>query len=227
MKNPMTGRVGVKKEKGEKLIPVEIKEEVVTDGVGYENKTEFDITVSKESLVTESESNELAPRCSFNYSNLKQLSDNRILNDNIINTVQKMLKKQFSQATGLQDSVLGQTLNFNLNRNLPFAQVLHHGGLPWIAVSTFHSNEREINLMDSLFNRRVSDNSKQQIYALLNCRNKNIKINVLPVQQQKHGVDCGLFPLTFSSEVLLLLFCISLSSIMFIISDTYRHHLLS
>ena len=69
----MTGRVRVKKEKIEKtsLIVVrekrgkstiiEIKEEVVTDGVDYENNTEFGITLSKESLVAESESNELAP----------------------------------------------------------------------------------------------------------------------------------------------------------------------
>ena len=40
-----------------------------------------------------------------------------MLNDNIINAVQKMLKKQISQANGLQDPVLGQTLNFNVNRN--------------------------------------------------------------------------------------------------------------
>ena len=36
-----------------------------------------------------------------------------------------------------------------------------------------------------------------------NCRNKNIKINALPVQQQTNGVDCDLFALAFCSEVLL------------------------
>ena len=56
-----------------------------------------------------------------------------MLNDNIINTVQKMLKKQFSQANCLQDPVLGQTLNFNVNRNLSFVQVLHDGRIQWIA----------------------------------------------------------------------------------------------
>ena len=115
-------------QKKEKPTTVEIKEEVVNDGVDYENNTEFTVftennTVSKESLVAESESNELAPRCSLQYSDLKEISDNRMLNDNII----KMLKKQFSQANGLQDPVLGQTLNFNVNRNLPFVQVLHDG----------------------------------------------------------------------------------------------------
>ena len=115
------------------------------DGVDYENNTEFTVfmennTVSKESLVAESESNELAPRCSLKYLDLKEVSDNRMLNDDIIKVVQRMLKKQIYQAKGLQDPVLGQTLNFNVNGNLPFVQVLHDVRIHWIAVSTFKLN---------------------------------------------------------------------------------------
>ena len=36
---------------------------------------------------------------------------------------------------------------------------------------------------------------------MLNCRNKNIKINVLPAQQQTNDVDCGLFAIEFCSEI--------------------------
>ena len=146
-----------------------------------------------------------------------------MLNDNIINAVQKMLKKQFSQANGLQDPALGQTLNFNINRNLPFVQVLHDGRIHWIAVSTFNCNEGEINLMDSLFKGRVPDYSMQQLSALLNCRNKNIKINVVPVQQQTNVFDCGLFALEFCSEILLTNF--NLVGICFQ-KDKLRPHLL-
>ena len=107
------------------------------NGIDYENNTEFTVftesnTVSKESLVAESESNELALRCSLKYSDLKEILDNRMLNANIINAVQKMLKKQFSQANGLQDLVLGQTLNFSVNRNLPlyrYSMMLEYTGL--------------------------------------------------------------------------------------------------
>ena len=95
------------------------------------------------------------------YSDLKDISDNRMLNNSIINAVQKLLKRQFSQANGVQDPVLGQTLNFNVTRNLPFVQVLHDGRIHWIAVSTFNCNEGEINLIDSPFKGRVSDHSKQ------------------------------------------------------------------
>ena len=66
-----------------------------------------------------------------------------------------MLKKQFFQANGLQDPALGHTLNFNVNRNLPFVQVAHGGRIHWIAVSTFICIEGEINLMDSFFKGSV------------------------------------------------------------------------
>ena len=48
-----------------------------------------------------------------------------MLNDNIVNTVQKMLKKQFTEANGLQDPVLEPGLNFQVYRSIPFVQVLH------------------------------------------------------------------------------------------------------
>ena len=46
-----------------------------------------------------------------------------MLNDNIVNAVQKMLKKQFTEANGLQDPVLGQGLNFQVYQSIPFIQV--------------------------------------------------------------------------------------------------------
>ena len=50
------------------------------------------------------------PRCALNYIYLKDTSENRMLNDKIVNAVQKMLKKQFAEANGLQDPVQGQGL---------------------------------------------------------------------------------------------------------------------
>ena len=50
------------------------------------------------------------PQCALNYSDLKDASKNRMLNDKIVNAVQKMLKKQFAEANGLQDPVEEQGL---------------------------------------------------------------------------------------------------------------------
>ena len=41
----------------------------------------------------------------------------------------------------------------------------------------------------------IADRTKQQICAILNCDLKHVKINILPVQQQRNEVDCGVFAL--------------------------------
>ena len=52
-----------------------------------------------------------APRVNLTAGNLNDLSHNRMLNNNIIQTFQQMLKIQYPDANGLQDPVLGQVLN--------------------------------------------------------------------------------------------------------------------
>ena len=70
---------------------------------------------------TDNNNIEEKPQCALNYSDLKDTSKNRMLNDKIVNAVQKMLKKQFAEANGLQDPVQGQGLKpigvFHLFKN--------------------------------------------------------------------------------------------------------------
>ena len=114
-----------------------------------------------------------------------------MLSDNVVNAFQKMMEKQFPEANGLQDPILGQTLSFKVQKNKPFVQVLHDGNLHWIVISTYGCNEGEVCYNDSLFKGRIADHTKQQICASLNCDYlKHLKINVLPVQQPSNGVDC-------------------------------------
>ena len=112
-----------------------------------------------------------------------------------------MMEKQFPEANGLQDPILGQTLSFKVQKNKPFVQVLH-GKLHWIAISTYGCNEGEVCYTDSLFKGRIANHTKQQIYAILNCDLKHVKIKVLPVQQQSNGVDCGVFASAFCFHIL-------------------------
>ena len=51
------------------------------------------------------------PRVNLTAGHLNDLSHNRMLNNNIIQTFQQMLKIQYPDANGLQDPVLGQVLN--------------------------------------------------------------------------------------------------------------------
>lgn len=76
------------------------------------------------------------PRCALNYGDLKDILDNSMLNDKIVNAVQKMLKTQFTKKNGLQDLLLGQRFNFEVYRNILFAQVLHNVSMHWVTIST-------------------------------------------------------------------------------------------
>ena len=82
-----------------------------------------------------------------------------MLNDNIVNSVPKMLKKQFTEANGLQDPVLGQGLNFQIYQSIPFVQVLQNGRMHWVAIRTCGCNQGELYLMDSLFNGRTAEHT--------------------------------------------------------------------
>ena len=76
-------------------------------------------------------------RCALKYSDLKDISENRKLNNNIMSEVQKMLKKPFTEVNGLQIPVMWQGLNFQVYRSIPFVQLLHNGRMHWVAISTY------------------------------------------------------------------------------------------
>ena len=60
------------------------------------------------------------PRINVIVGDLSNPSLNRMLNDNIIQKFQQMLKLQYPDANGLQDPVLGQALNFAVYQTTPF-----------------------------------------------------------------------------------------------------------
>ena len=107
---------------------------------------------------------------------MKDISDSRMLSDNVVNAFQKMMEKQFPEANGLQDPILGQTLSFKVQKNKSFIQVLHDGKLHWIAISTYGCNEGEVCYIDSLFKGRMAYHTKQQISAILNYDLRHVKI---------------------------------------------------
>ena len=85
---------------------IDIKEEIITDELDYNNLMEFQTDINRElngALVTQppKEPVDITPRCSLAYSDLKEISDNRMLSDNVVNAFQKMMEKQFPEAEGL------------------------------------------------------------------------------------------------------------------------------
>ena len=74
-------------------------EEVFVGYIDYEDAAQFEAfdNICKDPVNNNVEEES---RCALNYSHLKDISENKILNDN---TAQKMLRKQFTEANGLQD----------------------------------------------------------------------------------------------------------------------------
>ena len=106
---------------------INVKEEIITDELDYNNLMEFQTDINRNielngALVTQpsKEPVDITPRYSLGYSDLKGISDNRMLSGNVVNAFQKIMEKQFPEANGLQDPILGQTLSFKLQKNKPF-----------------------------------------------------------------------------------------------------------
>ena len=166
-----------------------IVEHLVDKNVNYGSVSSFNVDITNrnkgedldESMQTNEDSkhnefkenlSQKTPRVNLTVGDLSDLSHNRMLNDNIIQTFQQMLKIQYREANGHQDPVLGQALSFAVYQTTRFVQVLHDGSLHWIAISTYNCKEGEVFLMDSMFRGRVAHQTKRQICSILNSDKK-------------------------------------------------------
>lgn len=140
-------------------------------------------------------------RSLLNISDLKTISENEMLTDNVIFVMQKMMSAEYSNVNGFQDPILGQTRTFSIMKSMPFVQVLHDGRLHWIAVSTYNCPPGTIKVFDSNFHGQVSVEVKKQICSILHSDHPKIKLSAIPVQQQSNPVDCGLYALAFIQYV--------------------------
>ncbi|XP_065648764.1 uncharacterized protein LOC136078033 isoform X2 [Hydra vulgaris] len=217
-KNTKFKRVGEKKEKLLAASKIEVtfkpeKKHVETEVINnnlldYENLLEFkdecivcsddEYTGSDENTNTDKKNSKI----SLCQNDLSDISNNGWLSDNVINMFQNMMKIQFKDINGLQDTILGQTLAFNTYNNIPFVQVLHDGHSHWVAISTYRCKPGEVFLMDSLFHGKVAHHTKRQICAILKCMHNKLTIRVLPVQQQSNGADCGVFAISFIYHII-------------------------
>ena len=141
------------------------------------------------------------------------------LNDRIINAGQRLLRRQFPEWEGFQDTLLGQNLTFAVCKKM-FVQILNVGNQHWIAVSSksectnIHATicQQSVNtcifvglnnvtVYDSLPSSTVSSRTKDQIAAICFCEDSSIKLTYPKIQIQSGGNDCGFFALAFSFAI--------------------------
>ena len=128
---------------------------------------------------------------------LEDITNKRMLSNNVIYGFNILCRRQFEHVAGLQDPLLGQTSQYSVMKNQKFVQILHNNRAHWVAISTYNCKNGEVNYYDSLFSCRINDFVKQQLCALMQADEDALKINVMPVQQQTNSVDCGIFAMAF------------------------------
>ena len=141
----------------------------------------------------------------FSIEEKDTILNKHMLTDESINIAQNLLKQQFPQIHGFQDTVIGKTQCFDvIGSKSKFVQILHAGSLHWVTVANMddEKNSRaECYLYDSLSSGKVSTDIAKQIAAFSFCESAELLVNVMPVQQQGNSVDCGVFAIAFATSL--------------------------
>ena len=137
----------------------------------------------------------------------------------IIQAAQICIKKVNPLIEGFQRPTLGRVRNFDIMTS-DFVQILHMGNSHWVCISSIGCTSGCVNLYDSLYDDIIDDEVEQQVKDLL--PDNFVGIEVVPVQQQMNGSDCGVFAVAFAT---CLVFELNPSDFMFDI-PRMRPHLL-
>lgn len=123
------------------------------------------------------------------------ISKGDLLSDLPINFAQQLLHSQFPHIEGLQSTLLQSRTNPSavVKNKL---QIVHSRGNHWIVVSSIGCDNGAVNVYDSIY--KEIDASTQKVVSNMFGR---VKLNLVPVQKQKGGTDCGLFAIAFSTAI--------------------------
>jgi hypothetical protein len=130
------------------------------------------------------------------------LTNGKWITDNIINACQRLMRNAYPHIRGLEDTSLGETLAFTIQRG-EFVQVLNVSGCHWITISTIGCQQGVVNVYDSIPSCSVPLRTKEQIAAIICTQAKKIILEFPAVQSQRGSSDCGLFALAFATSLCL------------------------
>ncbi len=119
------------------------------------------------------------------------------LNCDIIQQVHVCLKNCNPAIEGLQRPILGPIRNFEIVTG-EFVQILHTDSNHWVCTSNIGCLPGVVNFYDSLYHNIISNEVEEQVKCLVGA-DVFVGINVVPVQQQRNGFDCGVFAAAFAT----------------------------
>ena len=125
------------------------------------------------------------------------LSPNCLLDCDVIHEIHVCLININPDVEGLQRPTLGPVRNFN-QVNGEYIQIMHTSNAHWVCVSSVVSEDGTVNLSDSLYHNIILNEVQEHVLNLIGYSNFT-SIQVVPVQQQTHGSDCGVFAAAFAT----------------------------
>ena len=121
------------------------------------------------------------------------------LDDENINKVMELIKKQFPHLTGLHNCLIGHTHQSFPKTDGAFIQILHVNENHWITVQNV-PQLHIVNVYDSIY-ESTSEDAKRQIAALLRTKDNQIELKIQNVQYQNECTDCGIFAVAFATDL--------------------------
>ncbi|KAK2555743.1 hypothetical protein P5673_022310 [Acropora cervicornis] len=123
-------------------------------------------------------------------------SPNGWLDCTVIQEAHILLKQVNPMIKGFQRTTLGPARNFDVVTS-EFVQILHTGNHHWVCASSVGCLPGTVNLYDSLFHDIIANEVEEQLKDLM--ANNLTGINIVAVQQQGNGSDCGVFSIAFAT----------------------------
>ena len=121
------------------------------------------------------------------------------LDDEDINKVMELIKKQFPHLTGLHNCLIGHTHQSFPKTHGNFLQILHVNENYWITVHNV-PQLNIVNVYGSTY-ESTSEDAKWQIAALLRTKDNQIELKIQNVQYQNEFTDCGIFAVAFATDL--------------------------
>ena len=133
---------------------------------------------------------------SYKILSLREIQNGKWLNDTHINAASYLLKDQFPSVSGLHDTRYRQDLSFPSTKS-PFVQILHAEN-HWLTVAGVHASLAKV--YDTMKYATTSV-VQCQIAAIMQSSSKSITLQLEPTQEQLGDSDCGLFSITYATEL--------------------------
>ena len=132
-------------------------------------------------------------------SNKKILeSENDWLDDKLINASQNLLKKQYPQIGGFQNTLFGQNLSFKVERGT-FVQIIHSRN-HWVCITNTGCNKGEMEVIDSMFDT-LPQKAVNQVAAFVHSELPALNLKFLNTQRQCGYSDCGLYAIATATAI--------------------------